>query len=244
MRLYFTLLFLLTNLFVFSQNYKGIYSNKFYAYLDDLTQSEIIPLTVKGDSVLIRNIKPYLSVGNVELYNYDIIVSPSFSKTAIDLLSKINSEDIYYEDNLSLLWEAFAYKNVMIPENGLLEKLIKEAPHGYVDDWGWSNDVLGYAYPYFSFVNLNKKTIKYITFYVQYVNPVGDAIRNFDNSSIMTYRGIGPIEFNETGSWDWEDGSRYFIKNADRADLKKIVIEYMDGTKYTLVKELKFNKNK
>jgi len=83
----------------------------------------------------------------------------------------------------------------------------------------WEDYSVGFS---IRILNGSKKTIKYAWFTTRAINPVGDLI------STKIVRGIGPILTKETGSYDFENV--HWTKVAERLDLVKIKIEYMDGS--------------
>lgn len=118
---------------------------------------------------------------------------------------------------------------------GYVEKLIKEAPYGFVDSWGW-NDKYSEVTMSLKYTNLNKKTIKYIDVYFRITNDVGDVRKT------GVFKGTGPVEEFGSGSWDW-DSSRYYVAgDASQMSITQIILTYMDGTKVTLPKnKIHFN---
>ncbi len=50
----------------------------------------------------------------------------------------------------------------------------KEAPYGFIGNWGWNLNSADGVEPYFSFFNTSEKTIKYVDFYFSLYNAVGD----------------------------------------------------------------------
>ena len=249
-RILLTTLLVLSYLLGFSEYYHGqLHKNRYY-FSNDIEKTEIAPFHIRGDSVMIKVLKPELSIDGNNLYVYDVIVDPAFAKKALafeeknyDKVLTLDEETAYSIESLCL-YTMYINQGLDISsdQDPFRLKAKDFAPRGYIDDWGWSKNSIGYAAPRFKFVNTNSKTIKYITFYVQYENAVGDLVRDYmDGSTTFSYRGIGPIEQFESGSYNWEDDCPYFIKNAATAKVTKVVIEYMDGSKYTLIKELKFN---
>lgn len=110
-----------------------------------------------------------------------------------------------------------------------MERAIKKAPYGFVDSWSWGSpyDVVEFNV---SYINTNKKTIKYIQFFFTIKNDVGDV------RGSGSFKGTGPVEYLDGGTWEW-DYSHYFVAgDASTMYINKIIITYMDGTKRTLSK--------
>lgn len=216
---------------------QGHCSDNTYLWSPDIDETEIVPMAIHGDTVLIIRVEPFFSFGEDEetIYFYDLIINKDFSQDALSFMKEKDYKGISFEDSLKDAWA-----EIMTPWYFFSDIVSEWAPHGYIEEFSWYKDVLGYAHPEITFCNTNKKTIKYISFYINYFNPVEDPIRaGFSNSYDCIYTGIGPVENEEIVSWNFKDVD-YFIKNASTAMIKKVVIEYMDKTKYTLIKELKF----
>jgi hypothetical protein len=116
--------------------------------------------------------------------------------------------------------------------------------YGYIDSFSWSlNSVNGINFE-IAYVNTNPKTIKYIDIYFIVKNSVDDICRiKYNNgSNICHLKCVGPLEQFDYGSWSWDaaETKYYTTGDAHYLHLTKFVITYMDGTKYTLVKELAF----
>lgn len=120
----------------------------------------------------------------------------------------------------------------------------KEAPYGFVDSWGWDLNSADGVEPYFTFYNTSEKTIKYIDFYFSLYNAVGDkCYLKYDRSYTGSVRGVGPVEANSSGSWNWERATHYTTADASEMRIVKIVITYMDKTVRTLSgNAIKYNK--
>lgn len=216
------------------------YLGKTYKYSTIPENTEIIPFRIKGDSVLIREKEPFFTLDSLILYKWDMIKN----KKLVKWVKPILEDTTDYNGSLAVL----CFQKIR--ENGgnsgfdvCSQEFKKVAPHGFVYSWGWRSNLIGDDYPYFHFTNLYEKTIKYITFYVQFFNGVGDPIIcRSTKSSVLPFTGIGPVKEGETKYWNWSDDVEYYIRNAKSAEIKKIVIEYIDGSKYTLIKEIKIGK--
>lgn len=107
------------------------------------------------------------------------------------------------------------------------DNVIKQAPHGLFTDWGWDADYLMVTFE-FDFLNLDKRTIKYIDVYWNIYNDVDD-LRGSGH-----FKGTGPLEQYSTGSWSW-DNSMYFVDgDASWMKFTKVIITYMNGQKLIL----------
>ncbi len=111
-----------------------------------------------------------------------------------------------------------------------VENLKKEAPYGFVKEWSWDSEY-GFITFKLSYLNLNKKTIKYLDVYFKVTNPVGD-VRATGN-----FKGTGPVEQFGGGSWDWDDSLYYAAGDASTMSITKMIITYMDGTKKILTED-------
>jgi hypothetical protein len=77
--------------------------------------------------------------------------------------------------------------------------------------------------------NTSKKTIKYLNFSFQGFNAVDDVvIEPITRTSIIKFKGIGPIESGEIASY--EKSYFWFTDIVQYAKIKSISIQYLDGT--------------
>lgn len=111
----------------------------------------------------------------------------------------------------------------------------KEAPYGFIGNWGWNLNSADGVEPYFSFFNTSEKTIKYVDFYFSLYNAVGDrCYLRYDKSYTGHVRGVGPVEPGSFGSWEWDRATHYTSADASEMKITKIVITFMDKTVRTL----------
>ena len=111
----------------------------------------------------------------------------------------------------------------------------KEAPYGFIGNWGWNLNSADGVEPYFSFFNTSEKTIKYVDFYFSLYNAVGDrCYLRYDKSYTGHVRGVGPVEPGSYGSWEWDRATHYTSADASEMKITKIVITFMDKTVRTL----------
>lgn len=123
-------------------------------------------------------------------------------------------------------------------ELALLNENIKKFPYGKIVDFNVYFNSANGVEPRFKFVNYSKKVVKYVTFYFSVYNRVND-ICKLRFSSVSDYetscRGIGPVEYLEQVDWDF-DPVAYTNGGGHHIIVKKIHIQYMDGTTKTLTK--------
>lgn len=111
----------------------------------------------------------------------------------------------------------------------------KEAPYGFIGNWGWNLNSADGVEPYFSFFNTSEKTIKYVDFYFSLYNAVGDrCYLRYDKSYTGHVRGVGPVEPGSYGSWEWDRATHYTSADASEMKITKVVITFMDKTVRTL----------
>lgn len=122
-------------------------------------------------------------------------------------------------------------------------EIIKEVPYGFVESWGWNLNSADGVEPYFTYYNTSEKTIKYIDFYFNLYNAVGDkCFLKYNNSYTGFVRGVGPVKSYSSGSWTWERATHYTTADASEMRIVKIVITYMDKTVRTLTgNAIKYN---
>lgn len=116
-----------------------------------------------------------------------------------------------------------------------IEKVTKEAPYGFFKDWGWDDEYSSISF-HFNYMNLNKRTIKYIDVYWKVTNDVGD-LRKTGH-----FKGTGPLEQYESASWNWDYSSYYVAGDASNMDITKVIITYMNGQQQVLTgNQIKFD---
>lgn len=109
-----------------------------------------------------------------------------------------------------------------------LKTLKREAPNGLFLEWGWDNE---FSIEFnFTYLNTNKKTIKYIEVFWVLKNDVGDVRRT------GSFRGTGPLEEFESARWSWDHSHYYAAGDASKMSLSKVLITYMDGSRVTIPK--------
>lgn len=123
------------------------------------------------------------------------------------------------------------------------DDISKDFKYGFINKYGWStNSVNGIDFN-ITYTNTNTKTIKYIDVYCTISNPVGDICRILYNGSNMCkFTCVGPLEQFETASWNW-DSAYYTTSDASKLKINKIVLTFMDNTKYTLIKEIAYSRD-
>lgn len=112
-----------------------------------------------------------------------------------------------------------------------VEKLKKEAPFGFFEDWEWNDEYSMLTFN-FTYRNLASKTIKYIEVFFVVTNDVGDVRER------GSFKGTGPVEQFHAGTWNW-DSSHYFVSgDVTNMQLTKVIITYMDGSQKVLQKNM------
>lgn len=191
-----------------------------------------IPIYFKNDTVIYAQVKKIYNDINKE-YTHILHYKKYESK------DKINIDSLKTIDNFDSALEFIKAYNYVTTED-----LFKKYKHGVILDWSWStNSVNGIDFN-INYLNTNKKTIKYIEIYFYIKNPVNDICKiKFNNgSNICKLKCVGPIEYKENGSYSW-DACYYTTGDAEYLHFTKLVITYMDNTKYTLAKEITYLEN-
>lgn len=227
------ILMLLISMSASAQIYKSVlYDNIDYDYL-----SEFEPLASNGDSVLIALTDMDFKYGGEEFGYWDIIINKELAgKTKnIKEILKENS------DGISLI-SSCKFNNTYA-RNEFISKLQKKCPWGYIDSWSFTLNSVGGVNSTIKYINVNKKTIKYITFYIKFTNSVGDVCKNtISGESVMTMICIGPIKIGEKGVWS-NNNPDFYNSAIDTGKMIKCVIQYMDDSTITLIKNLCFGDN-
>lgn len=154
-------------------------------------------------------------------------------------------KDAGFQDYISIWQDSLANNNRMSNDqatrmNMLLfsdfTRKIKEiAPWGFIANWGWHLNTAYGIEPYFSYFNTTAKVIKYVDFFFNIYNPVGDkCFLRYENSYTGSVRGVGPVDSFKSSSWNWERATHYTSGDASELKIIKLVITFMDGTKKVL----------
>ena len=112
-----------------------------------------------------------------------------------------------------------------------INAVVKKAPYGFFLDWDWEESYSMVTFD-FSYLNTNKKTIKYIDVYWKITNDVDD-VRKTGH-----FKGTGPVAQYETGRWSWDSSSYFVAGDATTMELTKVIITYMNGSQQTLSKKM------
>ena len=131
--------------------------------------------------------------------------------------------------------EMLAQKNEELSKS-FTNALKAKAPYGFFEEWDWSAPYRMLEFN-FSFVNTNKRTIKYIDVYWRLLNDVND-VRNTGH-----FKGTGPVEQFSKGSWSWDTSSYIIAGDATTMELTKVIITYMNGSQQTLTKKMIFTQS-
>lgn len=173
----------------------------------------------------------YLDYGYYHIHRYDIPsklkASSKYQKHLEVYADSLLNDTIYKHDIIDI------YNSRKFLE--YTQKVQSEAPYGFFVDWDWGSE---YSFITFNFqyMNLNKRTIKYIDVYWRVKNAVGD-VRKTGH-----FKGTGPLEQYESASWNWDYSSYYVAGDASWLDITKVIITYMNGQQQVLTgKQLKFN---
>jgi len=103
----------------------------------------------------------------------------------------------------------------------------KISPNGYFVNWGWDSEYSNITFN-FTYRNTNKKTIKYIEVFWRASNDVGDVRKT------GSFKGTGPVEEWEAGSWSWDHSHYYVAGDTSKMRLTKVIITYMDGSRVVI----------
>lgn len=85
--------------------------------------------------------------------------------------------------------------------------------------------------------NPTSKTIKYVTFSVLGINAVGDPVRDrLKGGPVLTVRGVGPINKDESATYEWE--YMWHTDIVERHRITEVKVQYMDNS-VRVIKNLK-----
>ncbi len=122
---------------------------------------------------------------------------------------------------------------------GVMDKLmtVARAKNLVLYEWSWDypNEYSSFASLHVIVLNPFKQKIKYVWVTVQAYNAVDDIVRDgFSGAAVKTVKGIGPIEYADKGSWDFEDV--IYSKVIETMKITQIKIQFFDGTMKTFLK--------
>lgn len=171
----------------------------------------------------------YLSLKNtdVNILNKDLGVS------VVDLYAFFNSVSEEYRNNIKAKALLFSKALALKKKKELLDYFEKfnKSKIGIITAQPYEN--YGFTGARFEIINFSKKTIKYITFKFHGLNPVDDKVYLGKNMLTVSKKGIGPVEYLETGSWEFEYAWSTDI--VEKMVLKSMDIEYVGGSKLTVL---------
>lgn len=199
------------------------------------TNDSIYVLSISNDSISYFHFKPddTMLYSTLRLDHYSKISSALANDMKFKEYNTIWADSIadheYTSGVVPFLINRMAYEKY-------IDEIRKDAPYGFIKDWGWELNSVAGIESRFEYTNTNKKTIKYIDFYFSVYNAVGDICSISGSGNVAHVRGIGPVETFETGSWDWDHASHYTKYSASEMRIVKLVITYMDGTVKTIPK--------
>jgi len=175
----------------------------------------------------------YANGDNIQ-FDFDTLVDLKFTRAdIIGLLGEPTNESESEEVYTILTYPGFSIRCIKSgsPENCTINKLIrydfsgaKKSGIGVADFHINLSDlneeyVTGFQG---NFINMSKKKIKYLYITVRAVNAVGDLVTS------KTAKAIGPILYNEVGSYSYEN--LFFTKIIESIRITSIKVQYFDGT--------------
>lgn len=201
---------------------------------------DIEPIAHNNDTVLVRAKIKHEHFKD-SIWIFDCVVHPYLlSKVKGNEISRDSMENIIKKD-IDIIADRLNNKTVELRTilDNFYKDLNKKAPYGYVEDYDFYMNSAGCLEPTVKYHNTSNQTIKYISFTFSFKNPVGDTCYDtIRGGSLLTVEGIGPVEPNERGTWNFD--SSFYNKGAETIILKKIVIRYMNGRSVTLAKDIKY----
>lgn len=182
-----------------------------------------------------------------------IMMGKSYSRLHYGEMPKLLKENKKFKEYVETWRDSIASHNNLsnteafninlIRYNQFRNEIRKEAPYGYIESWGWNLNYANGVEPYFTYYNTSPKTIKYVDFYFNLYNAVGDkCYLKYDKSYTGHVRGVGPVKSYDKGEWSWDKATHYTSGDASEMKIVKIVITYMDMTIKTLTENaIKYN---
>lgn len=212
----------------YSSNYSNSFSLKCGLCdksLSSHTTDSIFVMNIYNDTIYsIERKEGNLGLYYNEVHAYKIPYELAKSSKYLYHLQAFSDSLIRKDKNLSNeIARAINYKNL----NEHIKELTAKAPNGFVIDWGWDSEYSMVTFS-FKYMNLNKKTIKYLDVYWIISNDVGD-VRLTGH-----FKGTGPVDQYQSASWIWDSSSYFVAGDATTMNITKIIITYMNGQQQTI----------
>jgi cell division septum initiation protein DivIVA len=133
-----------------------------------------------------------------------------------------------------------ALARARVKENKRINDLRSAGIFLELDIFTWTQNSASGVEPIIQFHNRSLKDIKYTTIESRVFNPVGDPAdsEHGAQTNLMKLRLVGPIKQNQQGYYAI-DSPRFYSSVASCIEVRKIVVEYMDGSTRTMVNDLK-----
>jgi hypothetical protein len=115
----------------------------------------------------------------------------------------------------------------------ILDKMLSTARAKNLVLWNWSwsypNEYSKFTDVAIEVLNPYRSKIKYISFTIKAYNPVGDVVKDgITGATAKTVKGIGPIEYGDHGSYNFE--SVFYSNVIDKMQITQIKIQFFDGS--------------
>lgn len=193
--------------------------------------SIIYPIALSGDTLAYRDYE-FGPLDIIYETGHAIVMNDRFkSSKGIDQYLRVWGDSIRLK-NGSI--EDIVNKMTLSGLNEFFDELNKKAPNGYIKDWSWDNEY-GQVSFNVSYLNTNKKTIKYIKFFFTVYNAVNDV------RGSGSVQGTGPLDQFESARWEFDRTGCWPAGDASTMSITKIIITYMNGSTVTLTgKKIKF----
>jgi hypothetical protein len=107
-------------------------------------------------------------------------------------------------------------------------------------EFDWRLNSAGGVEPIIRVANISSKTVKYVSVFANAFNSVGDPENNTlkDRTNTMRLKLVGPVESGQIVSYDYDGNPPFYNNVVSCFEVSKIVVDYIDGTNYTMVKDL------
>lgn len=196
------------------------------------SQDSIFACAIHNDTIYSLSVKTgYLDNQYYHIHRYsipNILKSSTKFQEHINIYSDSLTNDTLYKHDIVDLYNSHSFIEYT-------NEVKKQAPYGFFVDWGWDDDYSSISF-HFDYMNLNKRTIKYIDVYWKVSNGVGD-VRKTGH-----FKGTGPLQEYESANWNWDYSSYYVAGDATEMEITKVIITYMNGQQQVLTgKQIKFN---
>jgi hypothetical protein len=125
-------------------------------------------------------------------------------------------------------------------EQERIDRLIAAGIVFELSRFSWQHNSAGGVEPFISIQNFSNKTIKYTSIQGRVFNRVGDPApaKHGDRTNLLSLKLVGPVSGKSAESYSYKNNPPFYNDVAHCIEVRKIIVEFTDGSMYTMVKDL------